>query len=304
MNVRGIIGCAAMLAAASTSAVAFAQSQQQAQQQSQDSSAANTATSPDVNLTPRRVVFGPNDRGVKEITVFNRTNNTATYTIALVDQAMMPDGALVATDKAPEAEKARLKSANAWVRYSPRQVTLGPQQAQTVRLQIRPAAGAAPGEYRTHFTVTATPPADTGTDIAAAATGADSKELKIKLTPVYGIMIPIIVRTADLNAQAGIANVKFVKGGERNGIGFSITRAGDRSVYGGVEVFLLGNGSEKKIAAIRGVGVYGEIDHRDIVVPLDPKAPAVGPGSRVKIVYTDDELKPGTVLAQTEATLS
>ncbi len=70
------------------------------------------------------------------------------------------------------------------------------------------------------------------------------------------------------------------------------------------DIFLLGNGGQKRIGGIKGLGVYGELDQRRVTLPLDPDAPAIGPGSRVKIVYTDDELKPGTVLAETEATIS
>ena len=90
----------------------------------------------------------------------------------------------------------------------------------------------------------------------------------------------------------------------RRGIGFAINRSGGRSVYGAVDIYLEGSGSPRKIGGIHGLGVYGEIDQRRIVIPLDADAPAIGPGSRVKIVYTDDEVNPGTVLAQTEATLS
>jgi len=302
MKFGAITAFAAVLAALAVSA--DAQTQSAAQNQSQDNSAANTASSPDVNLTPRRVVFGPSDRGVKEITVFNRTNKTATYTIVLIDQAMTPDGALVPIDKAPEAEKARLKSATSYIRYSPRQVTLGPQEAQTVRVQIRPPSGAAPAEYRTHFSVTAVPPPDAGLDIADAAGTVENKQLSVRLTPVYGIMIPIIVRTGELPAQASISDVKLVNQDGKKSIQFEVNRQGERSLYGGVEVFLLGQGEPKKAAAVRGVGVYGEIDARKVTLPLDPKAPAIGPGSRVKIVYTDDEMKPGTVLAETEATIS
>lgn len=300
MKFRAITAAAAVLAAVSASASA----QEQAAAETQDSAASDVATSPDVNLTPRRLVFTPADRGVKEITVFNRTNATATYSIVLVDQVMTPTGALVAVDKAPDSEKARLKSAAKMLRYSPRQVTLGPQSSQTVRVQARPPAGAAAAEYRTHFSVTATPPADTGTDIAAAAGGAQATGLQIRLTPVYGIMIPIIVRTGDLPAQATISNAHIVEAGSQRGIQFAINRSGDRSVYGGVEVFLLGSGSPKLVAGIKGLGVYGELDSRTVTLPFAKDAPAVGPGSRIKIVYTDDELNAGTVLAETETTLS
>jgi hypothetical protein len=300
MKYRAMTAFAAVLLTISMTAAA-----QDAQQPPpQNQSGPTTAMSPDVNLTPRRIVFGPRDRGVKEITVFNRTNSTATYTIVLTDEVMTPDGSLVAADKAPADEKSRLKSALPYLRYSPRQMTLGPQQSQTVRIQARPPAGESPAEYRTHFSVTAAPPPDTGVDIAAAASGQQATSLQVRITPIYGIMIPIIVRTGELSAQTSISKVHLVEAQGRRGIGFTINRSGDRSVYGGIDIFLTGSGKDKKIGGIRGLGVYDEIDHRDVVIPLDKDAPAVGPGSHIKIVYTDDELNPGTVLAETEATLS
>ena len=191
MNFRAMTVAATVLLIISGSA--DAQDVQQAQDEASNPPP-NIATSPDVNLTPRRLVFGPRDRGVKEITVFNRTNGTATYTIVLTDRVMTPDGALLPADAASADEKAKLKSALSLIRYSPRQMTLGPQESQTVRLQARPPSGGPTAEYRTHFSVTATPPPDTGIDIAAAAGGAQSESLQVRITPVYGIMIPIIVR--------------------------------------------------------------------------------------------------------------
>jgi hypothetical protein len=304
MKYRAMTAVAAVLLTISMSAVAQDAGQAPAQDQASDEPPPNATTSGDVNLTPRRIVFGPRDRGVKEITVFNRTNGTATYTITLTDQAMTPDGAIVAVDKASAAEQARLKSALDFIRYSPRQMTLGPHESQTVRLQARPPAGEPPAEYRTHFSVTATPPPDTGVDIAAAASGAQSDLLQVRITPVFGIMIPIIVRTGELSEQTSISNARLVEAQGKRAIGFTINRSGGRSVYGGIDIFLEGSGSPKKIGGIRGLGVYTEIDHRDVVIPLDADAPAVGRGSRVKIVYTDDELNPGAILAEAEATLS
>jgi hypothetical protein len=304
MKYRAMTAVAAVLSMISMSAVAQDAQQAPAQDQTDSLPSPNLATSGDVNLTPRRLVFGPHDRGVKEITVFNRTNGTATYTIVLTDEVMTPNGDIVAAEKAPAEEKARLKSALPYLRYSPRQMTLGPHESQTVRMQARPPAGDAPAEYRTHLSVTAAPPPDTGLDIAAAAAGGPPDLLQVRITPVYGIMIPIIVRTGDLSAQTSISKVHLVEVQGRRGIAFTINRSGGRSVYGGIDIFLMGSGKDRKIGGIRGLGVYDEIDHRDVAIPLDKDAPAVGPGAHIKIVYTDDELNPGAVLAETEATLS
>lgn len=263
----------------------------------------NIASSPDVNLTPRRVVFVGAGRGAKEITVFNRSNATATYSIALVDRVMTPDGALVELDALPAERRAALKSATAWVRYSPRQVTLGPNEAQTVRVQARRPADLPPGEYRTHFSVTAVPPQDAGLDVARAAGAVAANELSIRLTPVFGIMIPIIVRSDGLPVTAGISDVALEGAGDRRNVSFTITRSGDRSLYGGADVFLLGGGQPRRIAQIKGIGVYNEIASRRVSLPLAADAPPVPAGSRLRVVYTDDDHKPGAVLAQAEVAL-
>lgn len=289
--------------AAMAAAIAATFSSSNAAQTPPAPGASNTASSPDVNLTPRRVVFETGARGAKEVTVFNRSNATATYTVAVVDQVMTPEGGLVDPERAPAEQKAKLKSAAAWLRYSPRQVTLGPNESQTVRIQARKPADLPPGEYRAHFSVAAVPPQDAGLDVAAAAGAVANNELSIRLTPVYGIMIPVIVRNGDVSAAAGITDVRAMSQGGKRGIQFAITRSGDRSLYGGAEVFLLGSGAPRKIAQIRGIGVYNEVDRRIVTLPLAADAPALGSGAKVRVVFTDDDFKPGTVLAQTEVTL-
>lgn len=260
---------------------------------------ANAAVSPDVNLTPRRVVFEGDQRGVKEVIVFNRAAGTAVYSVGLVERIMTPEGNLVDPEQASPEARARLKSASSWLRYSPRQVTLGPNESQTVRIQARRPADLPPGEYRAHFTVSATPPQDAGLDVATAAGAADNNQIAIRLTPVYGISIPVIVRTGDLAVQAQIEGLRVAQVGGSKAAQFTVTRSGDRSLYGAFQVALVNGGDAKQIAEIRGVGVYPEIESRDITIPL-PDDVALPAGSRLRVSYIDDDAKPGAVLAQAE----
>jgi len=120
----------------------------------------------DINISPKRVVFGPNGRGAT-VYVFNRGTAPATYSIAVVDRAMMPDGRIEAIDdvnkNAAEASvAARVKSAKSLVIFTPRRVTLQPNESQTIRLRALRPSNLALGEYRTHLTVTALPPEDVG----------------------------------------------------------------------------------------------------------------------------------------------
>src|SRR5690349_18571228 len=74
----------------------------------------------------------------------------------------------------------------------------------------------------------------------AQPAGDQTKGVQFKLTPVYGVTIPVIVRLGNLQAAAGIANVHLEKKGNESAVGFDITRTGTRSTYGEVRVLKAG----------------------------------------------------------------
>ena len=68
-----------------------------------------------------------------------------------------------------------------------------------------------------------------------AAKEAAAGGLSIRLTPVYGITIPVFVRKGRLEASAALANPRFVKDGEQTFVELDMSRTGQRSVFGMVE---------------------------------------------------------------------
>ena len=66
------------------------------------------------------------------------------------------------------------------------------------------------------------------------------KGVQFKLTPVYGVTIPVIVRLGNLQATAGIANVHLEKKDGVPAIGLDLVREGTRSTYGEVRVLKAG----------------------------------------------------------------
>jgi hypothetical protein len=126
------------------------------------------------------------------------------------------------------------------------------------------------------------------------------KGVQFKLTPVYGVTIPVIVRLGNLEASAGIANVRLEKKEGGPTIGLDLSRQGTRSTYG--EVRVLKAGIKDPIAVLKGVAVYTEVGKRHVSVPIvdSAKAAASGPVT-VEYVETFDD---GThLLAQTQAVL-
>ena len=107
----------------------------------------------DLLVAPTRVVFEARRRSA-EVTLVNIGTDTATYRISFVHQRMKPDGSLEAVDTPGPGEA----FADDLVRFSPRQVTLEPRVAQTVRMQLRIPAGLTAGEYRSHLLFRAIPP--------------------------------------------------------------------------------------------------------------------------------------------------
>lgn len=265
------------------------------------------AVGANLNISPKRLTF---DRTGKSATlyVFNQGQTPATFDVSLVDRIMTPAGQITpVTEAAKQPELAdpvsRLNSAKSMLLATPRRVTLQPGKGQTIRVRVNPGAeGQAPGEYRSHLTVTTIPPRDIGlTAEQAAQPGAG--ELKFIVHSVFGISVPVIVRLGDADIRAAIENASLsyadispdgVAPAVRTAVlSFDLARQGANSLFGNLEV--TGAKGKEPIGLARGVGVYTEIDRRAVRIPLN-RAPE--PGERLQVTFTDDDTSPGKVLAQ------
>jgi P pilus assembly chaperone PapD len=249
----------------------------------------------DLNISPRRVTFDPTDRSAT-VYVFNQGDTAATYSVELIDRVMLTDGQIIAAADAAQAPTS--PSARSLIDYTPRRVTLQPKQSQVIRIRVRPPAETAP-EYRTHLTVTALPPEDSGFTAAQAAAGAEDG-VSLQVTALFSVSIPLIVRQGDMDARAAIENVSLVSGGPgptgatSQAVQLDLVRLGANSVYGDVEIHAGEGASDHIVGLVKGVAVYPEIGRRTLTAPLAEPVPA---GEPLRIVYRDDDAKVGEVLA-------
>ncbi|WP_374468535.1 hypothetical protein [Phenylobacterium sp.] len=271
--------------------------------------AAPTATTvgANLNISPKRVTFDRNRRSAT-VYIYNQGGAPASFDVALIDRAMLPDGQIVAVTDAAERPEAKpyaeaLKSAQSMLLVSPRRVTLAPGQGQTIRMRVNGAPDAASAEYRTHLTITTIPPRDAGLTAEAAA-GIGPNELRFQINSVFGLSIPAIVRTGEPDVRAGIENIRVEyadlspDGGpaRRTPVAvFDLVRLGANSLFGNVEVQAAGGRKADVIGIARGVGVYPEIGRRTLRIPLS-RAPAAG--EKLEITFTDDDSSPGKLLAK------
>jgi hypothetical protein len=239
----------------------------------------------DLLIAPTRVVLD-GSRGA-EVVLNNIGSAPATYRISLEIKRMTAEGGLteIAEEDANAAERAALEM----ISFSPRRVTLPPNQPQVIRIGVRAPPGLAPGEYRAHMLFRAIPDTVAVTERAASTQGGVS----IALTPIYGITIPIIVRVGDLSATASIGKAWIGEEGGQPHFGFDLARQGNRSVYGDIEVTR--PGVKEPLFLARGIAIYPEVVARRVSIPVPSEVAATLKGP-VKIRYTEDrELGGGTI---------
>jgi hypothetical protein len=247
----------------------------------------------DLLIAPTRVVLSGGGAG--EVILSNIGTEAATYRITLELRRMTPEGDL---DEVTEAEAtAAEKAALAMVRYAPRRITLQPNQPQFVRLSARPPAELPDGEYRVHVSFRAVP------DPTSAAPAIETKTesgLAIRLTPIYGLTIPMIIRKGQLQASAALANARVTKQNGASFFAIDLKRTGARSVYG--DVVVLPRSGGKPLYEAKGFAVYPELQARTVTLQLGPDQAAQLHGP-VRIEYREPAETGGKVMATLDATL-
>lgn len=257
--------------------------------------AAPAAGVANINITPRRVIFDRKKR-TEAVYVFNQGNAAVTVDVALIDNVMLPSGEIVpitrAAEKGPAAvvAAATVKSAKPLLLAAPSRLVLGPGQGKTIRVRASFPDAPEGAEYRSHLTVTTVPPADSG--LTAEQAAAEQRgELVLRIQSIFGLSIPLIVRSGAAN---GTASFGAITGGSENGKGVllvPIRRSGASSVYGNVEARV---GKNEVIGLVRGLAVYPEVSERLATIPL--LRPLLK-GEVVTVRYFAEDAKPGTSLA-------
>lgn len=253
----------------------------------------------DINLYPKRLVLTDRDR-VGAIGLYNRSSSTGEYEIAISDKVMLADGSIVDLETVPASGlSAAYQPASAMIRYSPRMVELPGNESQTVRIMPKLAPGLPPGEYRTHFTVTALPPLDAPDSINNLDRGTSNEGIGVQILPRFGISIPVILRIGQTTLACSLQELRLERVSDTEAtLTVTLSREGTRSSFG--DIIVTSPGLSKPVAVLRGVGIYTEVQSRTIQLPIQLKREnfVLKTGSQLTVSYVDDDVKPGDVLAK------
>ncbi|NLR56823.1 molecular chaperone [Chitinophaga polysaccharea] len=231
-------------------------------------------------VTPVRVVFEGQKRA-EELNLANAGTDTARYLISFVEIRMNQNGTF---DQINEPDSGQ-QFASKYLRFFPRSVVLGPNEAQVIKLQLTGNGELTTGEYRSHLYFRAVPGDMTSSENKPAS---DSNSINVKLTPVFGITIPVIIRVGETtaNVQLSDLSVDLARAGSPM-LGILLNRSGNASVYGDITVeHVSPQGKVTEVAMARGLAVYTPNKQRYLRLPLENKPGINYHTGKLRVAYT------------------
>ncbi|MBS4043493.1 MAG: fimbria/pilus periplasmic chaperone [Chitinophagaceae bacterium] len=248
-------------------------------------------------VTPKRVVFEGNKRS-EELNLANTGTDTASYVISFIQIRMKEDG----TFEQVSQPDSTLQTASNYLRFFPRSVTLAPNEAQSVKVQLIKTNEMQDGEYRSHMYFRGIP-----NNNRALGEEAQQKEdgISVKITPIFGLTLPVIIRRGIPDLKINISDLSFAFNEEQEPIlRLRLNRKGNISSYGDININYKSNsGAITRVGLLKGLAVYTPNSARNLILKLDNNKTLDWKSGSLEITYTD-QANQSLVLAESSLKLN
>ncbi len=246
----------------------------------------------DMLISPTRVLLDDANQSATLI-LRNPSEGPRTYRLSWQDKRADENGGYTMI---PESEE--WPSAKDMIRLSPRQITVGSGENQTVRFSWRPPADLPSGEYRSHLLLEVIP--DISEPTATLSAEGPQEGVGVQVFMQMSFSIPVVVRHDTDAPQVSIEGVNAVPTKDEKHLGLKLTfnRAGNASSYGRVLVEMQrdANSPVELIGQYGELSIFQEVDQRTITVPLrDARIPA---GAWVRVAYEGQKEYEGILWAE------
>lgn len=244
-------------------------------------------------ISPIRVVM-ENGKQKEDLNLTNIGQDTAVYMISFLHYQMLADGSFKQLDKADS-----VTCADNYLRIFPRKIKLPPNESQVIRLQFRKPADMKDGEYRSHLYFRAE---KENTPLGIKDSKLDSTQMAVRIIPIFGISIPVIIRVGNLNAKITLSDVNIKSLNDTvSQLAFAINREGNKSAYGNLTVmYEPKKGNSIQVGVANGIGVYTEIGKRTFSMLLNYKDGINFHSGKLVIYYKTPKESGNQVMARTE----
>lgn len=251
----------------------------------------------DLLLYPKRIVF----EGSKKSQTLNLANigkDTVRYLISIVESRMRDDGGFETISQPDSGQH----FADKYFRFFPRNVILGPNEAQSVKIQLIGTNSLEPGEYRSHIYFRAEPDKE---PLGEGETARDSASISVNLVAVFGISIPVIIRVGESNTQVTLSDASFeMKQDSIPSLKVIFHRTGNMSVYGDISVdHISPDGRETRVGIAKGMALYTPNLVRYFNLLLEKNRAIDYHKGRLHIVYTTQADAKSVKIAETDLQL-
>jgi len=249
----------------------------------------------DLLVSPVRVIFEGNKQK-EEISLVNIGNDTTTYSVSFLQYNMNEDGKIELIENPGEGQK----FADSYLRVFPRKVTLAPKESQVVRLQLLRKPDMTSGEYRSHLYFRA----DKESAPLSLGTKKDSKLMSVQITPVFGISIPVIIRSGEVKVTSDLSDIRIEMQDTTANLKFVINRTGNISIYGDIVAeYVPLKGKPVQIGITRGVAVYTSITKRNFSVRLNTSGNINLNSGKLRVRFTSPKDSPYELYSEKEIVL-
>ena len=252
-------------------------------------------------ISPKRIVFEGNKK-THELNLANTGTDTARYLISIKEIRMTEDGAFEEIMQPDPGQN----FASKFLRFFPRSVTLAPNEAQSIKVQLIKTNELQPGEYRSHIYFRAIPNEKPlgENDVKAADTS-----ISVQLIPVFGITIPAIIRVGESTTKVTLSDLAFQMAGDTMPrVAMALNRTGNMSAYGDILVTFTGSdGKTVEVGSARGVAIYTPNTKRRFAFDLNRDSGVKFTKGKLHVMYTkqvEGKTPEGDdILAEAEITL-
>jgi hypothetical protein len=251
-----------------------------------------------LQINPKRILFDGSRKSFP-VNIANIGQDTVRYSASFVEIRMKEDGAFEQITDADPGQR----FASAYLRYYPKEFVLAPKEAQTIKVELKRNLKLEAGEYRSHLLFHATEE-EKPLEAPKTETKVVPANLNIKLRPVFGITIPVIVQVGTSNTKVSITDASFnMVHDTLPRLRVTFERTGNMSVYGDIKVFLLtSSGKKRQVAAVNGFGIYVPNNKRHFNINLDRARDNNYKTGKLYVLYETQSQKDPVKLAERELT--